>query len=148
MKVILIEDVKGKGKKDQVLEVSDGYARNYLFKNKLAIAADAKSMNELKLKQDAKQYKHDLEKTAAVETAKKLESVTVVIPQEAGKDNKLYGSVTTKDIVEKLKNDYNIAVDKKKLILETPIKTFGTYKLKAKLFTDITTNVTVQVVNK
>ena len=148
MKVILIEDVKGKGKKDQVFEVSDGYARNYLFKNKLAIAADAKAMNELKMKQDAKQHKHDLEKAAAVETAKKLESVTVVIPQEAGKDNKLYGSVTTKDIVEKLKNDYNIEVDKKKLILDASIKTFGTYKIKAKLFTDVTATITVQVVNR
>ena len=147
MKVILIEDVKGKGKKDQVLEVSDGYARNYLFKNKLAIAADAKAMNELKMKQDAKQHKHDLEKAAAVETAKKIESLTIVIPQEAGKDNKLYGSVTTKDIVEKLKNDYNIEVDKKKLILETPIKTFGTYKIKAKLFTEVVATITVQVVN-
>ena len=147
MKVILIEDVKGKGKKDQVLEVSDGYARNYLFKNKLAIAADAKAMNELKMKQDAKQHKHDLEKTAAVENAKKLESLTIVIPQEAGKDNKLYGAVTAKDIVEKLKNDYNIEVDKKKLTLETPIKTFGTYKIKAKLFTDVVATLTVQVVN-
>ena len=147
MKVILIEDVKGKGKKDQVLEVSDGYARNYLFKNKLAIEADAKAMNELKMKQDAKQRKHDLEKAAALETAKKLESVTVVIPQEAGKENKLYGAVTARDIVDKLKNDYNIEVDKKKLILETPIKTFGTYKIKAKLFIDVTATITVQVVN-
>ena len=148
MKVILIEDVKGKGKKDQVLEVSDGYARNYLFKNKLAIAADAKAMNELKMKQDAKQHKHDLEKTAAVETAKKLESLTIIIPQEAGKENKLYGAVTAKDIVEKIKNEYNIEVDKKKLILDTPIKTFGTYKIKAKLFTDVAATVTVQVVEK
>ena len=148
MKVILIEDVKGKGKKDQVLEVSDGYARNYLFKNKLAIAADPKAMNELKMKQDAKQYKHDLEKSAAIETAKKIELLTVVIPQEAGKENKLYGAVTAKDIVQHLKQEYNIEVDKKKLMLETPIKTFGTYKIKAKLFTDVTATITVQVVNK
>ena len=148
MKVILIEDVKGKGKKDQLLEVSDGYANNYLFKNKLAIAADAKAMNELKLKQDAKQHKYELEKAAAVETAKQIESVTVVIPQEAGKDNKLYGAVTAKDIVEKLKNDYNIEVDKKKIVLETPIKTFGTYKLKAKLFTDVFATITVHVVER
>lgn len=148
MKVILIEDVKGKGKKDQVLEVSDGYAHNYLFKNKLAIAADAKAMNELKMKQDAKQHKYELEKAAAVETAKTLESLTVTIPQEAGQDNKLYGAVTAKDIAEKLKNDYNIEVDKKKLILETPIKTFGTYKIKTKLFTDVIATITVQVVNK
>ena len=100
MKVILIEDVKGKGRKDQVLEVSDGYAHNYLFKNKLAITADAKALTDLKMRQNAKQHKHDLEKAAAVETAKKLELLTVVIPQEAGKENKLYGSVTAKDVAE------------------------------------------------
>ena len=148
MKVILIADVKGKGKKDQVMEVSDGYARNYLFKNKLAIEADAKALNDLRGKQDAKQHKHDVEKANAIEVARKLESVTVVIPQEAGKDNKLYGAVTAKDVVEKLKNDHNIKVDKKKLILESPIKTFGTYKIKAKLFTDVSATLTVQVVNK
>ena len=148
MKVILIADVKGKGKKDQVMEVSDGYARNYLFKNKLAIEADAKALNDLRGKQDAKQHKHDVEKANAIEVARKLESVTVVIPQEAGKDNKLYGAVTAKDVVEKLKNDHYIKVDKKKLILESPIKTFGTYKIKAKLFTDVSATLTVQVVNK
>lgn len=148
MKVILIEDVKGKGKKDQVIEVSDGYARNYLFKNKLAIEATTKAMNDLAGKEASKQHKYEVEKAAAVETAKKLESVTVEIPQEAGKDNKLYGAVTAKDISEKLKNDYNIEVDKKKLALETPIKTFGTYKIKAKLFTDVTATITVQVVNR
>lgn len=148
MKVILIKDVKGRGKKDSVLEVSDGYAHNYLFKNKLAIAADAKAMNELKMKQDAKQHKHDLEKAAAIETAKNLESLTVVILQAAGKDNKLYGAVTAKDIVQNLKQEYNIELDKKKLMLETPIKTFGTYQIKVKLFTDVTATVTVQVVSK
>lgn len=148
MKVILIEDVKGKGKKDQVLEVSDGYARNYLFKNKLAIEATTKAVNDLAGKEASKQYKYEVEKAAAIETAKKLESVTVTIPQEAGKDNKLYGAVTVKDIAEKLKNDYNIEVDKKKLTLETPIKTFGTYKIKAKLFTDVSATITVQVINK
>ena len=148
MKVILIEDVKGKGKKNQVLEVSDGYAHNYLFKNKLAIEATTKALNDLAGKESAKQHKHDVEKAAAVELTKKLESVTVIFPQEAGKDNKLYGAVTTRDIVEKLKSNYNIEVDKKKLILDTPIKTFGTYKIKTKLFTDITATITVQVVQK
>lgn len=148
MKVILIEDVKGKGKKDQVLEVSDGYARNYLFKNKLAIEATTKAMNDLAGKEAAKQHKHDAEKAAAVELAKKLESITVMISQEAGKENKLYGAVTTRDILEKLKSDHNIKVDKKKLILDTPIKTFGTYKIKAKLFTDVSATITVHVVNK
>ena len=148
MKVILIEDVKGKGKKDQVIEVSDGYARNYLFKNKLAIEADAKALNELKGRQDAKQHKYDVEKALAIEVAKKLESVTVTISEEAGKDNKLYGAVTAKDIVQQLKQNYNIEVDKKKLILDAPIKTFGIYKIKVKLFTDVSAIVTVQVVEK
>lgn len=147
MRVILIEDVKGKGKKDQVLEVSDGYARNYLFKNKLAIEATTKVLNDLAGKEAAKQHKHDTEKAAAVELAKKLETITVVLHHEAGKENKLYGAVTTKDIVEKLKQDHNIDVDKKKLVLDAPIKTFGTYKIKAKLFTDVTATITVQVVN-
>lgn len=148
MKVILIEDVKGKGKKDQVLEVSDGYARNYLFKNKLAIEATTKAMNDLAGKEAAKKHKHEVEKAAAVELAKKLESVTVVIHHEAGKENKLYGAVTTRDIVEHLKQEYDIEVDKKKLVLESPVKTFGTYKIKTKLFTDVTTTITVQVTEK
>ena len=148
MKVILIEDVKGKGKKDQVLEVSDGYARNYLFKNKLAIEATTKAMNDLAGKEAAKKHKHEVEKAAAVELAKKLESVTVVIHHEAGKENKLYGAVTTKEIAEHLKQEHSIDIDKKKIVLETPIKTFGTYKLKVKLFTDVTAVITVNVVEK
>lgn len=147
MKVILIEDVKGKGKKDQVIEVSDGYARNYLLKNRLAIEANARALNELKGKQHAKQHKHDIEKAHALEVAQQLESITLTIYQE-GKDNKLYGAVTTKDISQQLKQDYNIEVDKKKLILDVPVKTFGTYKIKAKLFTDITATITVHVINK
>ena len=148
MRVILIEDVKGKGKKDQVIEVSDGYANNYLFKNKLAIEATSKALNDLAGKQAAKQHKYDVEKAAAIELAKKLETITVVLHHEAGKENKLYGAVTTKEIVEHLKQEYNVDVDKKKLMLDAPIKTFGTYKIKAKLFTDVTTTVTVQVVDK
>ena len=148
MKVILIEDVKGKGKKDQVIEVSDGYARNYLFKNKLAIEATTKAMNDLAGKEAAKKHKHDVEKAAAVELAKKLESITVVIHHEAGKENKLYGAVTTRDIVEHLKQEYDVEVDKKKLVLESPIKTFGTYKIKTKLFTDVIATIIVQVTEK
>ena len=146
MKVILLEDIKGKGKKDQVLEVSDGYARNYLFKNKLAIEADAKALNELAGKEAARQHKHDVEKAAALEVAKQLEALTLVLHHEAGKDNKLYGAITTKEIVQQLKQDCGIEVDKKKLSLDAPIKTFGTYKIKAKLFTDVAATITVQIV--
>lgn len=148
MRVILIADVKGKGKKDQVIEVSDGYARNYLFKHKLAIEADAKALNELADKEAAKKHKYEQEKAAAEKTAKQLESITVMFHREAGKENKLYGAITSKEIVQQLKQEHNIDVDKKKLLLDAPIKTFGTYKIKAKLFADVTANITVQVVEK
>ena len=146
MKVILLTDVKGKGKKDQVLEVPDGYARNFLIAKKLAVAADAKTLNELKGREASKQHKHDVEKAAALETAKQLESVTLVLRRKAGQDNKLYGAVTTKEIVEQLKQEHGIEVDKKKLSMESPIKAFGTYKIKAKLFSDVSETITVQVV--
>lgn len=148
MKVILIEDIKGKGKKDQVLEVSDGYARNYLFKNKLAIEATTKAMNDLARKEASKQHKYEVEKVAALKIAKQLEEVTVVIRHEAGKEDKLYGAVTTKEIAEHLKQEHCIDVDKKKIILDEPIKTFGTYKLKVKLFTGVSAIVTVHVMEK
>lgn len=146
MKVILLEDIKGKGKKDQVLEVADGYARNYLFKNKLAIEADATAMNELAGREASRQHKYEVEKAAAVETAKKLEAITLVLHHEAGKDNKLYGAITAKEIVQQLKQEYGIEVDKKKLSMDTPIKAFGTYKIKTKLFTGVAATITVQVV--
>jgi large subunit ribosomal protein L9 len=146
MKVILLTEVKGKGKKDQVIEVSDGYARNYLFAKKLAIEADAKALNELKNREASKQHKHAVEKAAAEETAKRLESITLVLQHKAGIDNKLYGAVTTKEIVQQLKQEYGIEVDKKKLSMESPIKAFGTYKIKAKLFSDVQATITVQVV--
>ena len=148
MKVILLEDIKGKGKKDQVIEVADGYDKNYLFKNKLAIEADAKALNELAGKEASRQHKHETEKAAALEIAKQLEAITLVLRHEAGKDNKLYGAITTKEIVQQLKQEYGIEVDKKKLSMDTPIKTFGTYKIKAKLFTDVFAIITVLVVEK
>ena len=148
MKVILLADVKGKGKKDQVIEVADGYARNYLIAKKLAIEADAKALNELAGKEASRQHKYDIERAAALETAKQLEAITLVLHHEAGKDNKLYGAITTKEIVQQLKQDYSIEVDKKKLSMDTPIKAFGTYKIKAKLFADVSAIITVQVIEK
>ena len=146
MKVILLADIKGKGKKDQVLEVPDGYARNFLIAKKLAVVADAKALNELKGREASKQYKHNVEKATALKTAKQLESVILVLRRKAGQDNKLYGAVTTKEIVEYLKQEHGIEVDRKKLSMESPIKAFGTYKIKAKLFSDVSAAITVQVV--
>ena len=146
MKVILLTDVKGKGKKDQVLDVADGYAKNYLIAKKLAVAADAQNLNELKNREASKQYKYDQEKAAAQDLATKLNDTTVVLKRKAGVDSKLYGAVTSKEIVQQLMQDHGLEVDKKKLSMESPIKTFGTYKIKAKLFSDVSTTITVQVV--
>ena len=111
MKVILLADVKGKGKKDQVVEVSDGYARNYLFTKKLAIAADAKALNELKGREASRQHKYDIAKASAQETAEQLKDITIVLKRKAGVDNKLYGAVTAKELVQQLKQEYNLEVD-------------------------------------
>ena len=145
MKVILLADVKGKGKKDQVLEVADGYAKNYLIAKKLAVAADAQNLNELKSREASKQYKYDQEKAAAMELATKLNATTVVLKRKAGVDSKLYGAVTSKEIVQQLSQDFALEVDKKKLSLDAPIKAFGTYPIKVKLFNNITATLTVQV---
>ena len=145
MKVILLTDIKGKGKKDQVVEVSDGYARNYLLPNKLAILADAKALNELQGREASKKHKYDTEKAAALKTAEQLRDITLVLRHKAGADNKLYGAITTKEIAQQLKQEYGLDVDKKKLYMESPIKTFGTYTIKAKLFTDVAAAITVQV---
>lgn len=145
MKVILLTDVKGKGKKDQVLDVADGYAKNYLIAKKLAVAADAQNLNELRSREASKQYKYDQEKAAAMELATKLNDTTVVLKRKAGVDSKLYGAVTSKEIVQQLMHDFGLEVDKKKLSLDAPIKAFGSYKIKVKLFTDVTASLVVQV---
>ena len=129
MKVILTADVKGQGKKDQMIEVSDGYARNFLLPKKLAIPADAKSINEMKNKEASKQHKIDTEKQNAIEIAKKLEDIVVKLEYAAGPDKKLYGSVTSKDISEELAKKYGISIDKKKISLAIPIKSFGRFSV-------------------
>lgn len=149
MKVILTQDVKGQGKKDQIIEVSDGYARNFLIPRKLAIIANAQAMNEAKNKEASKQHKIEVEKEEARNLAKQLESITVKIVEAAGNDNRLYGAVTSKDISEKLAKDHNITIDKKKIVMPEPIKSFGTYKLEVKLYTsEITGSINVVVTDK
>ncbi len=148
MKVILTADVKGQGKKDQVIDVSDGYARNFLFPKKLAVPADAGALNEVKNKEASKQHKLDVEKKNAQEIAKKLETITVRFIYAAGPDKRLYGSVTSKEIAEALKKDFGIEVDKRKITLSEPIKSFGTFKADVKLFTDVMGKITVEVCGK
>ena len=148
MKVILTQDVKGQGKKDQVVDVSDGYARNFLFPKKLAIPADAKSMNEIKNKESSKQHKIETERAEAKATAAKLEGITLVFEYAAGADSKLYGSVTNKDLAEKLAAEYKISIDKRKIVLAEPVKTFGTFTADAKLYSDVTAKIKFTVTSK
>lgn len=138
MKVILTADVKGQGKKDQLVEVSDGYARNFLLPRKLAIPADSKAMNEMKNREAAKQHKIDVERANAREIAEKLTAVVLKIRMGAGADGRLYGSVTSKEIAEKLESEHGIAVDKRKIALANPIKAYGSYELDVRLYTDVT----------
>ena len=148
MKLILTQDVKGQGKKDQVNNVSDGYARNFLLPKGLAVPADAKSMSEIKSREESRLHKIETEKAAAKETAAKLEKVTVKIIGQAGSDGRLYGSVTAKDIAEALEKQHGIVIDRRKLTLPENIKTFGTYNAEVKLYTEVTGKVKVVVSDK
>lgn len=148
MKVILTADVKGQGKKDQMVEVSDGYARNFLFPKKLAVPADSKSINEMKNKEASRQHKIDVERQTALDIQKKLEDIVLVFEYSAGPDKKLYGSVTTKDIAEELSKKHGITLDKKKMSLPVPIKSYGRFTANVALFSGIVGKIAVEVTSK
>ena len=141
----MLADVKGQGKKDQIVEVSDGYARNFLFPKKLAIPADNKAMSEAKSKEEAKQFKLREEKAAAQALAEQLNKLTVKITATSGADGRLYGSVTSKDIAEKLKEQHKVDVDKRKLVLSENIKAYGTYEVEVKVYPEVTAKLKVTV---
>ncbi len=145
MKVLLLADVKGQGKKDQIVDVSDGYARNFLFPRKLAIVADNKAMSEAKSKEEAKQFKLSEEKKAAKELAEKLSSLTVNVTASSGADGRLYGSVTAKDIAEKLLQQHKIEIDERKLSLKENIKTYGAFEIDVKVYPEISAKLKVSV---
>lgn len=145
MKVLLLADVKGQGKKDQIVEVSDGYARNFLFPKKLAVVADAKVMSESKSKEEAKQFRLREEKAAAKALAEKIATLTVKITASSGGDGRLYGSITSKDIAEKLKEQHKIEIDKRKLVLQDNIKAYGTYEVEVKVYPEISAKLKVTV---
>lgn len=132
MKVILQQDVRDHGKKGQMVEVSDGYARNYLLPRKLAVPATADAMNTMKLQEKARQRKIEEEKARARENAGKLESVVVKIAAKAGEGGRLFGSVTNKDISDALREQYNIDIEKSRIIIADPIKAYGSYEVKCK----------------
>ena len=145
MKVILLCDVKGQGKKDQIVDVSDGYARNFLFPQKKAVPADAKATNELKNKEDARQFKIGEERKAAQALAEKISKVNLEIKIGHGQDGRLYGSVTAKDIATELQKAVGTEIDKRKITLKENIKAYGNYTCEIKLYTDVTAKFTVKV---
>lgn len=146
MKVILLQDVKSQGKKDQIIEVSDGYARNFLFPKKLAAEATADVINSRKIADAAAKRRADIEKQAALELKSQLENMIVTLKAKAGTGGRLFGSVTTKEIADALKAQYKIDIEKNKFTIENPIKAFGTYEVKVKLYPEISGIVKVKVV--
>ena len=146
MKVIFHEDVKGQGKKGELKEVSDGYARNYLLPRKLASEATADTINALNLKEKAKAAQLAKEKAQAEENAKKLGGVQVIIKAKAGNAGKLFGAVTSQEISDALKAQFDIDIEKNKIVQAEPIKTFGSFSVKAKLGYEVSGTINVLVV--
>ncbi|MFI3226378.1 MAG: 50S ribosomal protein L9 [Clostridia bacterium] len=148
MKVILNADVKGKGKKGQLVDVSDGYARNFLFPKNLAVEASANNLNMKKQADESAARKIALEIAAAKEIAGKLEKCPITIEQKGGTSGRIFGSVTTKDIAEHLKSEHGIDINKQKIVLDDAIKQFGTFNVKVKLYPEITGTIIVNVREK
>ena len=145
MKVILLQDVKSLGKKGELVEASDGYARNYLLPRKIAREANAQAMNEYKNAENSKNFKIATQKAQAEQQKKMLEGKKFVMTAKAGQGGRLFGSITAKQVAEEIKKQYNIVVDKRKVVLDCDIKEFGTYKAEVKLYTGISANIDVQV---
>ncbi len=145
MKVILLDNIKGVGKKDEVINASDGYARNFLFPRKLAVEANAENMSKLKNKQDSVQHKKNVEKEKAEDIAKKLKDITVNIKVKAGDNGRIFGGVTSKEISENLKQQFKIDIDKKKIVLNETIKNIGVFNVSVKLFEGIVGNLKINV---
>ncbi|HOQ37956.1 MAG TPA: 50S ribosomal protein L9 [Acetivibrio sp.] len=145
MKVILKEDVKGLGTKESLVNVSDGYARNYLIPKGLAVEATSANMNVMKSKKEAEKAKKDRELAQAKELAEKLKDVVVVIKAKAGENGKLFGSITGKDISDYLKKNHKFDIDKKKIALPDSIKALGTYEAEVKLYSGVSTKLTVKI---
>ena len=148
MKVILKADIKGVGKKDQVINASDGYARNFLFPKNLAVEANNSNMSKLKAKNDANQYRKDQEKEKAEEVKKEIEKLTLKIAVKAGENGKIFGGVSSKEIAENLEKQYNITVDKKKIGLKDTIKTLGSQTVEIKLFEGVIAKLKIHVISE
>ena len=145
MKVILMQDVKGKGKKGQMIEVSDGYARNYMLPRKLAVEATADAVNTMRMNDKAAAEKAARERAEALEISKKLREMTLVVTAKGGGAGRLFGSVTNQEIADSLKAKTGINLDKRKIVIAEPIKSVGTYTVQCKLGYEITAPLTVKI---
>ena len=145
MKVILTQDVKGKGKKGQMIEVSDGYARNYLLPRKIAIEATADAVNTMKMNDKATQERIAREKAEALETSKKLREMTLIVKAKGGGAGRLFGSVTNQEIADALAKNAGIKLDKRKIVISDAIKSVGTYTVTCKLGYEINAPLTVKI---
>ncbi len=145
MKVILQADVKGQGKKGQMVNVSDGFARNFLFPKNLAVEANANNINLMNQKKASEEHRIACERAEAQEIAKKIKDVPVVIAAKAGSGGRLFGSITSSDIADALKKQMGIEIDRHKIVLDENIKQFGSYQVKVKLFTEVVGTLTVAV---
>ena len=148
MKVILLQDIKGVGKKDEIINASDGYARNFLLPKKLAVEANNENISKLKAKNDSKAYKKSLEKEEAQKTVDKLKGILLKIPVKTGENGKVFGSITSKEIADNLKQQYKIEIDKKKIDLKEPIKVLGSFSVNIKLYEGVVGTLKVQIVSQ
>lgn len=146
MKVILKQDIKGVGKKDEVINASDGYARNFLFPKNLALEANKENMSKLKAKQDSNKFQKDQEKQEAIKIADKMEKISLRIKVKAGENGKVFGGVSSKEIAQELEKQYNIKVDKKKVELKETIKNLGTTTINIKLFEGVIGKLKIDVI--
>ncbi|WP_300276330.1 50S ribosomal protein L9 [Peptacetobacter sp.] len=148
MKVILLKDVKGTGKKGEMKEVSDGYARNFLFPKKMAVQADSGNIKELKEKQKSQEFHAQKEYDEAVLLGKQMEEINIEIYTKAGDGGRLFGSITSKEIAEQLKKQKGITIDKRKISLDEPIRVLGSRRVEIKIHPKVTTNIRVDVKEK
>lgn len=145
MKVILLKDIKGVGKKDEIINAKDGYARNFLFPKNLALEANVANLTKLKDKKDSENYKKEQEKAAAKELAEKIKNITLTIKTKIGENGKLFGAITSKDISENISKQLNMQIDKKKIIVSESIKQLGGYNVNIKLYEGINVNLKVLI---
>ena len=148
MKVILKDNIKGVGKKDEIINASDGYARNFLLPKGLAVEANSENISKLKAKNDSKAYKKEQEREEAKKVAKKLEGIQLKVPVKTGENGKIFGGVSAKEIADLLKTNYSIEVDKKKIDLKETIKTLGLRTVTIKLYDGVVGNLKVDVISK